>query len=68
MWEECSDEQKEKFIAMEIWKDDIYDSWQAEISAEESKKSNKLSNKSSKRKNRRNRMDSDEDNEDDYVD
>lgn len=58
-WEESSDEQKQKFIDMEIWKDDVYNAWMAELEAEEAKRQLKP-NKSSKKKKRRNQVANDE--------
>jgi len=67
-WEETSDEQKQKFIDMEIWKDEVYNAWVAEMEAEELKRQSK-SNKGSKKKKRRNQADSDDEvRGDEYID
>lgn len=53
MWEEYSEEEKKRFIDMEIWKNDVHERWRADQEAEDMKKQklNKL-NKSSKRRSR----------------
>ena len=59
LWEECSEEEKKKFIDMEIWKDDVFEKWRSDQEAEELKKLGKQS-KLSKRRNR-NKQDEDGD-------
>lgn len=60
MWEEYSEEEKKKFVEMEIWKDEVFNRWCADMEAEEMKKLSKLS-KSSKRKGRMQQSDIDGD-------
>jgi hypothetical protein len=59
LWEECSEEEKKKFIDMEIWKDNVFEKWRSDQEAEELKKLGKQS-KLSKRRNR-NKQDEDGD-------
>jgi hypothetical protein len=69
-WEEFTDEEKEKFIAMEVWKPGVFDAWLKEREEEERRKLQQLQtakNRKGKRRNRR-QLDEDEEDEDDYID
>lgn len=62
-WENFSDEEKEKFIAMEIWKPDVLQNYLDELEAARLKAMKSKSGKRNKK-----RIEEDEDFEDEYVD
>lgn len=75
-WEEMSSEERAKFIAMEIWKDEVFDKWTAEQEAlleqmqtSTSAKNRKKGAKALRRRgNGSMRVQDDEDEQDGYVD
>lgn len=67
-WEESTEEERDKFIEMEVWRPGVYEAWTKEREEEEIRKLQQLAakNKKGKRRNRR-QSDDEEFDEDDYI-
>jgi hypothetical protein len=60
-WEETSEELRQKFIEMEVWKAGVFENWLKEKEEEEARKMNAKISKKGKKKARRQVVDDSED-------